>query len=311
LASVMERFTAAEVDVLLCTSIIESGLDIPNANTLIVDRADLFGLAQLYQLRGRVGRGASRAYAYFFRHPRFRSTDEALKRLETIAEHSQLGAGYSIAMLDLEMRGAGDILGTRQHGQIAAVGFHLYTRLLAEAVRRQRKGQEGGDGGAEQLQAPAEPLPIAIELPLDSSIPSEYIPDRNLRLQLYRRLAEIRSEQQLEAFHQELADRFGQPPEEVENLLLQLRVKILAARANVQAVLWENGQIRIRLTEELTTEDIPEFGDEIRRSKRGLWLARSQSRDWLEQLIDVLTRLAEKDRVIPSHVQEPAQTPRS
>jgi len=136
----MDRFTAGDVDVLLSTSIIESGLDIPNANTLIVDRADTFGLAQLYQLRGRVGRGAQRAYAYFFRHRRRPPTIEGRQRLETLAENTQLGAGFSISMRDLEIRGAGDLLGNRQHGHIAAVGFHLYTRLLADAVRRMRLG---------------------------------------------------------------------------------------------------------------------------------------------------------------------------
>jgi len=139
LAAIMQSFTHYEVDVLLCTSIIESGLDIPNANTLIVDRGDAFGLAQLYQLRGRVGRGAQRAYAYFFRHNRIAPTPEGQERLEVIAENTQLGAGYSIAMRDLEMRGAGEILGNRQHGYIASVGFHLYTRLLSQAVRAQRK----------------------------------------------------------------------------------------------------------------------------------------------------------------------------
>ena len=134
----MRRFTSGEVDILLSTSIIESGLDIPNANTLIVDRADTFGLAQLYQLRGRVGRGAQRAHAYFFRHAKRQPTIEGRQRLETIAENAQLGAGFSIAMRDLEIRGAGDLLGTRQHGHIAAVGFNLYTQLLSEAVRRLR-----------------------------------------------------------------------------------------------------------------------------------------------------------------------------
>ena len=138
LASVMHRFNMGEIDILLSTTIIESGLDIPNANTLIVDRADTFGLAQLYQLRGRVGRGAARAYSYFFRHRKLSPTLEGQQRLEVIAENTQLGAGYSIAMRDLEIRGAGDLLGTRQHGHIQAVGFHLYTRLLADAVRRIR-----------------------------------------------------------------------------------------------------------------------------------------------------------------------------
>ncbi len=136
LASVMHRFNMGEIDILLCTTIIESGLDIPNANTLIVDRADTFGLAQLYQLRGRVGRGAMRAYAYFFRHNKMAPTQDGQQRLEVIAENTQLGAGYSIAMRDLEIRGAGDLLGTRQHGYIQSVGFHLYTRMLADAVRR-------------------------------------------------------------------------------------------------------------------------------------------------------------------------------
>ena len=139
-----EAVHRGEVDILLSTSIIESGLDIPNANTLIVDRADTFGLAQLYQLRGRVGRGAQRAYAYFFRHKRKPPTHDGRQRLETIAENTQLGAGFSIAMRDLEIRGAGELLGNRQHGHIAAVGFNLYTRLLiaggAPAAQCQRSG---------------------------------------------------------------------------------------------------------------------------------------------------------------------------
>ena len=139
LSSVMTRFTKGDIDVLLCTSIIESGLDIPNANTLIVDRGDAFGLAQLYQLRGRVGRGGQRAYAYFFKHRKKLPTPEGQERLETIAENVQLGSGYSIAMRDLEMRGAGEMLGTRQSGYIASVGFHLYTRLLSQAVTALRK----------------------------------------------------------------------------------------------------------------------------------------------------------------------------
>src|SRR5512136_1065941 len=183
LARRMEAFTKGEVDVLLSTSIIESGLDIPNANTLIVDRADTFGLAQLYQLRGRVGRGAQRAYAYFFRHNRKSPSEEGRQRLETIAENTQLGAGFSIAMRDLEIRGTGDILGTRQHGHIAAVGFHLYTSLLAEAVQRLRK----------DIGLPVPTLPPTfnlqlnaanVELPLPAGIPAEYVPDTKTRLGL-------------------------------------------------------------------------------------------------------------------------------
>ena len=141
----MTAFVHREYDVLMCTSIIESGLDIPNANTLIVDDADMFGLAQLYQLRGRVGRGTNRAYAYLLYRERGRRpiTAEAYERLQTIAEQTELGSGYDIAMRDLEMRGAGDILGRRQHGHIAAVGFHLYTRLLRRAVQSHKALSEG------------------------------------------------------------------------------------------------------------------------------------------------------------------------
>ncbi len=142
LADVMHEFSAGEIDILLCTSIIESGLDIPNANTLIVDRADTFGLAQLYQLRGRVGRGAQRAYAYLFRHRVKPPTIDGQERLEVLAENTQLGSGYAIAMRDLEMRGAGEMLGTRQSGYIASVGFHLYTKLLAQAVKQFRMASD-------------------------------------------------------------------------------------------------------------------------------------------------------------------------
>jgi transcription-repair coupling factor (superfamily II helicase) len=297
LAQVMEAFSKGEIDVLLSTSIIESGLDIPNANTLIVDRADTFGLAQLYQLRGRVGRGAARAFAYFFRHPQLRSTEEALQRLEIIAENTQLGAGYSIAMRDLEMRGAGDILGVRQHGQIAAIGFQLYTRLLAQSVRRLRG--ESGPAGLEELTLGPEPLNVSIELPLPSAFPSEYVPDRELRLNLYRRLADLRSETGLEALQAELADRFGEPPEEVYNLLYQLRVKIRAAAAGVESISVENGQVFFELPD---LEDDPQFpflGPDIRRSKRGLWLTRGEG--WRDRILAVLAdlRASRPVRVVP------------
>jgi transcription-repair coupling factor (superfamily II helicase) len=287
LSQVMERFNAGEVDVLLSTSIIESGLDIPNANTLIVDRADTFGLAQLYQLRGRVGRGAARAYAYFFRHPRFRPTEEAAERLETIAEHTQLGSGYSIAMRDLEMRGSGELLGTRQHGHIAAIGFHLYTRLLSQAVRRLK-----GDGRAPDLPGAIQLPPVSIDLPLSSAIPAEYVADRDLRLQLYRRLAELRSEAELEALATEFGDRFGPMPTEVENLLYQLRLKILAAQSGVEAISVENGQVFLLFPDPEGDKEIPNLGPDVRRSKRGLWLSRQGTTEWRLRLLEVLQALA-------------------
>ena len=182
LSTVMHQFSSGNLDVLLSTSIIESGLDIPNANTLIVDRGDTFGLAQLYQLRGRVGRSAQKAYAYFFRLRDKAPTPEGQERLETLAENTQLGAGYSIAMRDLEMRGAGDMLGIRQHGYIASVGFHLYTKLLSQAVR-ELKGKNGFTQPDEQREIFREMIiPVNVDLPLVIGIPIYYISDDDLRL---------------------------------------------------------------------------------------------------------------------------------
>ncbi|MBN2305567.1 MAG: transcription-repair coupling factor, partial [Anaerolineae bacterium] len=237
---VMTAFARGDFDVLLSTTIIESGLDIPNANTLIVDRADWFGLAQLYQLRGRVGRGANQAYAYFF-HPRAsRLTPDARARLETISEQTDLGAGMSIAMRDLEIRGAGDLLGTRQSGHIAAVGFHLYTELLAQAVNHLK-----GQGEAPHL--PVATPTLTIDLPTPAYIPTNYMAEAALRVQLYRRLAELETLDAINEIQIELADRFGPPPRAVQGLLFQLRVKLLALAANATAVANENGQISIRL----------------------------------------------------------------
>ena len=288
LAEVMERFSSGAIDVLLSTSIIESGLDIPNANTLIVDRADTFGLTQLYQLRGRVGRGAARAYAYFFRHPQFRATEEALERLEILGEHTQLGAGYTIAMRDLEMRGAGDVLGVRQHGHIAAVGFHLYTRLLAAAVRRLKAGRVGGPEPGAVISTP-DPLTVSIELPLAYAIPAAYVPDRDLRLHLYRRLADFRAEDELDTLRAELHDRFGPVPEEVENLMYQMRVRIRAAQAGVEAISAENGQILLQMPAGDDDQERPELGKDVRRSRKGFWLARREG--WRTRLLEVLAAL--------------------
>jgi transcription-repair coupling factor (superfamily II helicase) len=283
LSSIMSSFTDGEIDVLLSTSIIESGLDIPNANTLIVDRADRFGLAQLYQLRGRVGRGALRAYAYFFHHSR--GTPEALQRLGIISENSQLGAGYSIALRDLEMRGAGDLLGRRQHGHIAAIGFHLYTQLLAEAVSRLRDQSETLD--VPELAAGVLPLQVSIELPLSGALTTDYVPDRSLRLQLYRRMAGLRTLQEVEMMRSELSDRFGEPPHEVDNLLYQLRVKVLAAEAGITSIASEGGQILVQFAPERSPTG--DLGPEVRMSKRGLWLTSTTWQDSLMGLLQDIT----------------------
>ena len=283
----MLRFVAGEIDVLVCTSIIESGLDIPNANTLIVERADRFGLAQLYQLRGRVGRGAQRAYAYFFHTRLTRLTPEARQRLETIREAAELGAGYTIAMRDLEIRGAGDILGARQSGHVAAVGFDLYTRLLARAVKELRAQREG-------QPPPPEPLgSIRIDLPIPVRLPEDYVPDARLRLQMYRRLAELGSMAQIDEMEQELADRFGPLPVPARNLMYQLRLKALARDAGVGTITIDNGRLVLRSG----GGDYPNR-ERLRRvlseraavSRRDVWLP--QVSGWREELVVVLKKMA-------------------
>jgi transcription-repair coupling factor (superfamily II helicase) len=287
LERVMIRFVVGEIDVLVCTSIIESGLDIPNANTLIVERADRFGLAQLYQLRGRVGRGAQRAYAYLFHARLSRLTPDARQRLETMRETTELGAGYTIAMRDLEIRGAGDILGTRQSGQIAAVGFDLYTRLLRRAVQELRSQREG-------LPPPPEPLGgIRIDLPIPVRLPDDYVPDVRLRLQIYRRLAELGSMTQIDEMEKELADRFGPLPPDVQNLMYQLRLKSLARDAGVGVVgvdkdrlVLRSGRGRFSNRDEL----IRVLGERVTVGRQDVWLP--QERGWREELVTVLKAMA-------------------
>jgi transcription-repair coupling factor (superfamily II helicase) len=294
LEEVMRRFTSGEVDVLLSTSIIESGLDIPNANTLIVDRGDAFGLSQLYQLRGRVGRGASRAYAYFFHHRKKLPTPEGLERLETIAENIQLGAGYSIAMRDLEMRGAGNLLGTMQHGHIAAVGFHLYTRLLSEAVNAVKKTEK-------PLQVEKAALPykglrplVTVELPISVGISTAYIADEALRLQIYRRLADITSEVDLETIRAEFTDRFGQPDEGLENLLWQLKIKLKAEHCGLASITVESNHLVLRypqLPEEIKERDLADIGINFRRGKNAYWIQITDRFDWKTNLENALQNL--------------------
>lgn len=318
LSNVMHDFTEGKIDILLSTTIIESGLDIPNANTLIVDRADTFGLAQLYQLRGRVGRGASRAYAYFFRHRKKAPTVEGQERLEVIAENTQLGAGYSIAMRDLEIRGAGDLLGVRQSGQIDAVGFHLYTRMLAAEVKRLKvaglmlnAAPEGVDPSTFNIQLEnfnalstfEQELkePVTVDLPLAVGIPKSYVANQDLRLRLYRRLASLRDEGGVEALAAEFADRFGPPPAMVQNLFYQMKVKLRADSAGLLSVNAESGQIALRypaLTENMSQRMLsdPSFlgtslGSRVRGGKNAYWCTFLKDSDWQERLLEVLDRL--------------------
>ncbi|MDX1437179.1 MAG: transcription-repair coupling factor, partial [Anaerolineales bacterium] len=292
LARRMEEFSAGEIDVLLTTTIIESGLDIPNANTLIIDRADTFGLAQLYQLRGRVGRGAQRAYAYFFRHKNNSPTVEARQRLETLAENTQLGAGFSIAMRDLEIRGAGDILGTRQHGHIASVGFHLYTRLLADAVQRLQGAREAPTALSNLAGEMHRPI-VNVDLPIAVGIPSGYIGDQGLRLRLYRRLADLRTMEEIDALTEEFHDRFGPPPDSVINLFFQLRVKILAEVSGLSSIGTVNRQIVLRYAplDEGQERQIPPLEPYVRVSKNALWLTTPSGEDWRQLLLSTLQKL--------------------
>jgi len=291
LAQRMNEFTDAQIDVLLATSIIESGLDIPNANTLIVDRADTFGLAQLYQLRGRVGRGAQRAYAYFFKHKQHTPTPEGRQRLETIAENVQLGAGFNIAMRDLEIRGAGDILGTRQHGHIASVGFHLYTRLLAEAVKAKRENR-GLPLDANDLMLKAHRPMVSVDLPLDTTIPAHYVPDLEMRLKLYRRIADAQTLEDVGALVEEFHDRFGALPTQVQNLLAQLKIKILAITAGIRSISHEYGQIVLRYPEGVDPPRIARTSPKVRAGKSALWVeAIAQIEDQPGVLIDILEEI--------------------
>jgi transcription-repair coupling factor (superfamily II helicase) len=287
----MDEFSNGEIDVLLSTSIIESGLDIPNANTLIVDRADTFGLAQLYQLRGRVGRGAQRAYAYFFKHAKRKPTVEGAERLETLAENTQLGAGFNIAMRDLEIRGAGDILGARQHGHVAAVGFHLYTRLLAEAVKglKEKSGQPlDKDTLAFSVHRPL----VAVELPLNTSIPPDYVPDRVVRLGLYRRMADVATLDEIDALDDEFIDRFGPLPDSVSNLMYLMRVKILAIEAGLASISIEGNQMILRYPEGEVPPERVDLPPQIRVGKSAYWVQfNPQNPDWPNLLEDILQNL--------------------
>jgi len=295
LADMMHAFTEGQIDVLLSTSIIESGLDIPNANTLIVDRADTFGLSQLYQLRGRVGRGAQRAFAYLFHDRSHAPTEEGEERLEVLADNSQLGAGYAIAMRDLEMRGAGDLLGTRQSGYIEAVGFQLYTRLLSNAVRELRKsiGQPIAENTRDLPFMDVLSLAINVDLPLSSEIPSSYIPDQVLRLTLYRRISTLRTEADVTATEIEFSDRFGEPPKGVKDLLYQMRIKILGEDAGLDNINFINAQLVLSyppLPSGVKDRYLKDIDTYARAGKNSYWLSvdKLKEESWQDYLLRFL-----------------------
>jgi len=284
LERVMVEFADAEHDVLVCTTIIESGLDIPNVNTIVIDRAGHLGLAQLYQLRGRVGRSAAKAYAYLFYQKEERLTDDARKRLQAVFEASELGAGFKIAMHDLEIRGAGNILGAEQHGHVAAIGFELYTQMLEQAVNEER----GAPRAAE--------LPdVVVDLALSTAIPDDYVPSRQRKLELYRRIAELRSLDELAALREELRDRYGPPPEPMRNLLYGVEVKLRAVAAGATEVRARGPELRVVLGSDLTPERraalsrvFPRVQAGQRQVRLGILDMRGDWRDALTRLLDLV-----------------------
>ena len=296
LEGVMADFAQNKVDVLLCTTIIESGLDVSNANTLIINQADRLGLTQLYQLRGRVGRGANLAYAYFLYDKGKRLTEDAGKRLRTIFEAAELGAGFDIAMKDLEIRGAGNILGVRQSGHINAVGFSYYTQLLAEAVDDLKAEQVATKAGQPVPQRLHLPPPI-IDLPLPAFIPDGYVADSETRLSLYQNLANLRNPEAALRWGEDFKDRFGEMPPEVVNLLYAVRIKTLAMGARLSSVTVEGGDIVLRRPPGMifdTTSLQPLVRTGIRIAPFQIRIStKTTVSSWQETLENILTRLGE------------------
>ena len=248
LEAVIDSFWRKETDVLVCTTIVETGLDVSNANTLIVDRADRMGLSQLHQLRGRVGRGRERAYAYFLYPSDKPLTETALERLRTIATNTDLGAGMQVAMKDLEIRGSGNLLGGEQSGHIAGVGFDLYVRMVSEAVAAYKKAlARSGKAGADAIgfeEGDEEDVELRIELPVDATVPEDYIPHERLRLEAYTKFAAARSGEQVDDVLEELTDRYGPVPEATARLAALARLRALAAELGVREIVAQGKSVR-------------------------------------------------------------------
>jgi transcription-repair coupling factor (superfamily II helicase) len=234
LESRMLRFLRGDADVLVCTSIIESGIDIPQANTLIVERADAFGLAQLYQIRGRVGRSRERAYAYLLYPSAAALTVEAAQRLSALSDYTELGAGFKIAMRDLEIRGAGNLLGDEQSGHVAALGFELYMQMLDEAVGALEDG-----AGEEDWE------PVRLDVNVDAYVPASYIPYEQAKVDVHRRIAGSREVADLIVLREELEDRFGELPEPLVNLISLQQARIKLGQAGARAVSFRGGRLAV------------------------------------------------------------------
>jgi transcription-repair coupling factor (superfamily II helicase) len=289
LEAVMLKFIRDEADVLVATTIVENGLDIPRANTILINRADRLGLAELYQLRGRVGRSSQRAYAYLLVPPETTLSDIARKRLSAMKEFSELGAGFRIAALDLELRGAGNMLGRQQHGHIEAIGFDLYCQMLERAVSK-LKGQES-----------APDLRTTLSLGTDVRIPENYIPSENLRLRTYKRISSITTDEEKADVRKELEDRFGPPPTTVDNLLEYAVLKSMSERLRISAIERQGARIAVRFHPETTID--PAALVKVVRSRKGvkldpsgvLWMETARGESVPGALRNVLLTLSGQD----------------
>ena len=294
LERVMLDFSSGEFNVLVSTTIIENGLDISNANTIIVNNAAYFGLGQLYQLRGRVGRGTHQAYAYFLYNQDTKLTPIAEKRLRAIFEATELGAGFRIAMKDLELRGAGNLLGAEQSGFVNAVGFDLYTRLLADAISEIQ---------GERAQIPPRPSPVTIEIPVEAYIPDDYINDRALKMNFYQRLANLEQPEQVESMIAELADRFGTLPDPVAHLLGLVELKTEAGAFGFESIVARDNEVVLKLKRTVAPDRVALYRrfrnsavvhlGEIRIPRRQF---SSETIDWLAELRELLPLVVGRSR---------------
>ncbi|MBA2678316.1 MAG: transcription-repair coupling factor, partial [Ktedonobacteraceae bacterium] len=293
LERVMVGFSNGDYDVLISTTIIENGLDIPNANTIIVNNAAYFGLSQLYQLRGRVGRATQQAYAYFFYNKEARLTPIQEKRLRAIFEATELGAGFRIAMKDLEIRGAGSLLGAEQSGFMNTVGFDLYTKLLTEAVQE-----------LQGKQAEVGTFNTSVDLPIDAYLPDEYIGDRTLKVNFYQRLANLHQPEQVEAMVAELNDRFGAIPEPVQNLLMIVRLKTEAAQLGYEAISIKDNELTLTVKRDVVPNRIAlyrRFRNDARVQQGIIRIPRRLlGSNWLEQLQELLPTITASASSTPS-----------
>jgi transcription-repair coupling factor (superfamily II helicase) len=298
LEKVMLTFAHREADVLICSTIIENGLDIPNVNTIIVNNAHRLGLTQLYQLRGRVGRSANQAYAYLLYPRDVRLSRDAVRRMEAVFEAQELGAGLNIAMTDLEIRGVGNLLGAEQSGHAVAIGFDLYTRMIGEAVERLR-------GVPVQ-----EPSAVTIDLPLTMFLPAEYIGGESERLTLYRRLAAVDSVEELEALEAEIADRFGKLPLPVQNLITSVHIKLMARAAGISSLSLSGEALILRAEPNALYDRIAlyrTYGSEARISTNVLRISRhAVPADWVPAVEKILEDMVSLKRSLAERQAAPA-----